>query len=116
MAARTVGHSSAHGPIRLPDGPEPHPRATTGRLSDPVHTQGRVTMRTTHRTRIAAALLVGVTGLALTACSSGSGDDTAGPRSSAAMETPMPTPSDMATDDAMTADPAADLVGPGCAD
>ncbi|WP_456843849.1 fasciclin domain-containing protein [Cellulomonas sp. P5_C6] len=72
-------------------------------------------MRTTHRTRIAAVLLAGVTGLALTACSSsGSNDDTAGSDSSAAMETPMDTP--MATDDAMTADPAADLVGPGCAD
>jgi len=65
-------------------------------------------MRTTHRTRIAAVLLAGVTGLALTACSSGSSDDTAGSDSSAAMETPM--------DDTMTAAPAADLVGPGCAD
>jgi uncharacterized surface protein with fasciclin (FAS1) repeats len=71
-------------------------------------------MRTTHRTRIAAVLLAGVTGLALTACSSGSSDDTAGSDSSAAMETPMETP--MPTDDAMTADPASDLVGPGCAD
>ncbi|WP_421735462.1 fasciclin domain-containing protein [Cellulomonas sp.] len=73
-------------------------------------------MRTTNRTRIAAVLLAGVTGLALTACSSGAADDTAGSDSSA-METPMETPSDMATeDDMMTADPAADLVGPGCAD
>ena len=35
-------------------------------------------MRTTNRTRIAAVLLAGVTGLALTACSSSSNDDTAG--------------------------------------
>ena len=40
-------------------------------------------MRTTNRTRIAAVLLAGVTGLALTACSSGSADDTAGSDSSA---------------------------------
>jgi len=73
-------------------------------------------MRTTNRTRIAAVLLAGVTGLALTACSSGSSDDTAGSDSSAAMETPMDTPSAMPSEDAMTADPAADLVGPGCAD
>lgn len=72
-------------------------------------------MRTTNRTRIAAVLLAGVTGLALTACSSGAADDTAGSESSS-METPMETPSEMPTEDAMTADPAADLVGPGCAD
>ncbi|MDQ0372865.1 fasciclin domain-containing protein [Cellulomonas humilata] len=71
-------------------------------------------MRTTNRTRIAAVLLAGVTGLALTACSSGSADDTAGSDSSASMEAPMETETPM--DDAMTADPAADLVGPGCAD
>ncbi|GEK21947.1 fasciclin domain-containing protein [Cellulomonas xylanilytica] len=73
-------------------------------------------MRTTNRTRIAAVLLAGVTGLALTACSSGSSDDTAGSDSSASMEAPMETPSEMPTEDMMTADPAADLVGPGCAD
>jgi len=71
-------------------------------------------MRTTNRTRIAAVLLAGVTGLALTACSSGSADDTAGSDSSASMEAPMETETPM--DDTMTADPAADLVGPGCAD
>ena len=71
-------------------------------------------MRTTNRTRIAAVLLAGVTGLALTACSSGSADDTAGSDSSPSMEAPMETETPM--DDAMTADPAADLVGPGCAD
>ncbi|GEL98503.1 fasciclin domain-containing protein [Cellulomonas terrae] len=71
-------------------------------------------MRTTNRTRIAAVLLAGVTGLALTACSSGSADDTAGSDASASMEAPMETETPM--DDTMTADPAADLVGPGCAD
>lgn len=71
-------------------------------------------MRTTNRTRIAAVLLAGVTGLALTACSSGTADDTAGSDSSATMEAPMETETPM--DDTMTADPAADLVGPGCAD
>ncbi|KQR17539.1 fasciclin domain-containing protein [Cellulomonas sp. Leaf334] len=71
-------------------------------------------MRTTNRTRIAAVLLAGVTGLALTACSSGTADDTAGSDSSASMEAPMETETPM--DDTMTADPAADLVGPGCAD
>jgi len=70
-------------------------------------------MRTTNRTRIAAVLLAGMTGLALTACSSSS-DDSAGSDASA-MTTPSQMP--MATDDstAMMADPAADLVGPGCA-
>lgn len=71
-------------------------------------------MRTTNRTRIAAVLLAGVTGLALTACSSGAADDTAGSDASASMEAPMETEEPM--DDTMTADPAADLVGPGCAD
>ena len=73
-------------------------------------------MRTTNRTRIAAVLLAGFTGLALTACSSGSADDTAGSDSSPSMEAPMESPSQMPSDDMMTADPAADLVGPGCAD
>lgn len=71
-------------------------------------------MKTTTRTRVAAVLLAGVTGLTLTACSSG--DDTAGSDEAPAMEqTPMEesTPED---DGMMTADPAADLVGPGCAD
>ncbi|QHT57340.1 fasciclin domain-containing protein [Cellulomonas sp. H30R-01] len=71
-------------------------------------------MKTTTRTRVAAVLLAGVTGLTLTACSAG--DDTAGADETAAMEqTPMEesTPED---DGMMTADPAADLVGPGCAD
>src|SRR4051794_1558739 len=101
-------------PSAAPTAPN-HPRETTGRVPHPDHVQGRVTMRTTNRTRIAAVLLAGVPGLALTACSSGSSDDTAGSDSSAAMETPMDTPSAMPSDDAMTADPAADLVGPGCA-
>ncbi|MDM7831838.1 fasciclin domain-containing protein [Cellulomonas edaphi] len=70
-------------------------------------------MRTTARTRIAAVLLAGVTGLALTACSSDSDASTDAGASSPAMESPaMETPD--ATTPAM--DPAADLVGPGCAD
>ncbi len=73
-------------------------------------------MRTTNRTRIAAVLLAGFTGLALTACSSSSNDDTAGSGSDAsAMTEPSATPDDMATDDTTMADPASDLVGPGCA-
>lgn len=71
-------------------------------------------MRTTNRTRIAAVLLAGVTGLALTACSSASDDDTTA--GSSEMAAPSQTPDAMADDDAMTADPAADLVGTGCAD
>ena len=71
-------------------------------------------MRTTNRTRIAAVLLAGVTGLALTACSSSSDDDTTAGSSEMAM--PSQTPEATADDDAMMADPAADLVGTGCAD
>ncbi|WP_225225121.1 fasciclin domain-containing protein [Cellulomonas sp. JH27-2] len=74
-------------------------------------------MRTTARTRIAAVLLAGVTGIALTACSSDSDSSSdAGASSPAAMETPMDSSSPMASDDSMgTMDPAADLVGSGCA-
>jgi len=74
-------------------------------------------MRTTARTRIAAVLLAGVTGIALTACTSDSDSSSdAGASSPAAMETPMDTSSPMASDDSMgTMDPAADLVGSGCA-
>jgi uncharacterized surface protein with fasciclin (FAS1) repeats len=68
---------------------------------------------TTTRTRIAAVLLAGSTALALAACSGGSSDSTAG-----SSDAPMTqSPDDMSSpSDAMTADPAADLVGPGCAD
>jgi len=73
-------------------------------------------MRTTARTRIAAVLLAGVTGIALTACSSDSDSSSdAGASSPAAMETPMDTSSPMASDSMGTMDPAADLVGSGCA-
>jgi uncharacterized surface protein with fasciclin (FAS1) repeats len=73
-------------------------------------------MRTTNRTRIAAVLLAGVTGLALTACSSSGDDTTTAGSDSSEMATPMETPDAMASDDSMMADPAADLVGTGCAD
>jgi len=73
-------------------------------------------MRTTARTRIAAVLLAGVTGIALTACSSDSDSSSdAGASSPAAMETPMDTSSPMASDTMGTMDPTADLVGSGCA-
>ncbi len=68
---------------------------------------------TTTRARLAALGFVAVAGLGLTACSSGDDDsDTAG----SAMTTPDSTPEQATTPDAMTADPAADLVGAGCAD
>lgn len=69
---------------------------------------------TTTRARFAALGFVAVAGLGLTACSSGddSDSDTAG----SAMTTPDTTPEQATTPDAMTADPAADLVGAGCAD
>jgi len=70
---------------------------------------------TTTRTRIAAVLLAGTTALALAACS-GSSDDTSGSGSSDAPMTQSPDDTSTPADDAMTADPAADLVGPGCAD
>ena len=73
-------------------------------------------MRTTNRTRIAAVLLAGVTGLALTACSSGAPTTPPAPTRRPSMEAPMETPMETPDEDAMTADPAADLVGPGCAD
>ncbi|ROS31302.1 fasciclin domain-containing protein [Cellulomonas sp. PhB150] len=76
-------------------------------------------MRTTARTRIAAVLLAGVTGLALTACSSDSDSSTDAGASSPAMESPaMESPSMAPSDDATTGmmDPASDLVGAGCAD
>jgi len=73
-------------------------------------------MRTTARTRVAAVLLAGVTGLALAACSSDDDSSSdAGASSPAAMETPMDTSSPMASDSTGTMDPAADLVGSGCA-
>lgn len=83
-------------------------------------------MRTSTRTRttrISAAVFAGVVGLTLTACSS-DGDDTgdAPMQSESAMPDDAMTDdsmsddmSDEPTDDSMMADPAADLVGPGCA-
>ncbi|MDR6971767.1 fasciclin domain-containing protein [Leifsonia shinshuensis] len=61
-------------------------------------------MRTT--ARLAAAGLLAAAALALTACSSGAGSAT-NDKSSAPMESSSPS--------ASTMDPAADLVGPGCA-
>lgn len=71
-------------------------------------------MRTTNRTRIAAVLLAGVTGLALTACSSSNSGNAGSSSNDSAAAMSSDTPTAMAGD-AMTADPAADLVGPGCA-
>jgi uncharacterized surface protein with fasciclin (FAS1) repeats len=78
----------------------------------------------TRTTRISAAVFAGVVGLTLTACSSGSdGTGEASMQTESAMPDDAMTDDGMAddgmtdepTDDAMMADPAADLVGPGCA-
>ncbi|PPF12530.1 fasciclin domain-containing protein [Rathayibacter sp. AY1A5] len=69
-------------------------------------------MRSTKRSALAAFALLGTAALGLTACSSGSGSTTAA--SDAA--TPMATSSASASSTPMaTMDPAANLVGPGCA-
>ena len=62
-------------------------------------------MRTT--ARLAAAGLLAAAALALTACSSGAGSSTSDSKAPMASEAPSASPSAM--------DPAADLVGPGCA-
>ncbi|MBF4461472.1 MULTISPECIES: fasciclin domain-containing protein [unclassified Rathayibacter] len=68
-------------------------------------------MRSTKRTALAAFALLGTAALGLTACSSGSGSTAAGESS-----TPMMTSSASASSTPMaTMDPAANLVGPGCA-
>ncbi|SMH29918.1 Uncaracterized surface protein containing fasciclin (FAS1) repeats [Rathayibacter oskolensis] len=67
-------------------------------------------MRTTKRTTLAAFALFGTAALGLTACSSGSGTATESSDAASEMSTPMATSSEMAT-----MDPAANLVGPGCA-
>ncbi|WP_051681639.1 fasciclin domain-containing protein [Cellulomonas sp. HZM] len=71
-------------------------------------------MRITARTRIATVLLTGVTGLALTACSSDSDSTGSSDPTSGAMSTPSDamTPDDTASG---MSDVTADLVGPGCA-
>lgn len=63
-------------------------------------------MRSTTRTRLAAAGILAAAALALTACSSGAGSSTTDTSSS------MPKSSPSAS---ATMDPASDLVGPGCA-
>lgn len=57
--------------------------------------------------RLAAAAILAAAALTLTACSSGSGSSSSGSSDSGSMSTSTPSASKM--------DPAADLVGPGCA-
>jgi len=69
-------------------------------------------MRSTKRTTLAAFALLGTAALGLTACSSGAGTTDAATDTASEMSTPMMTES--ATPMA-TMDPAANLVGSGCA-
>jgi uncharacterized surface protein with fasciclin (FAS1) repeats len=70
-------------------------------------------MNITKRTPMAALSLLAIATLGLTACSSGaSGEGTTDPAMSSQAPTMTPSPS---KDGATMADPAADLVGPGCA-
>jgi uncharacterized surface protein with fasciclin (FAS1) repeats len=71
-------------------------------------------MKSTKRTQMAVLSLVTVATLGLSACSgSDAAEDTTAGGAAAAAEAATPEPEE--TPDAMTADPAADLVGPGCA-
>ncbi len=73
-------------------------------------------MKNTQRRKMAAFGFLAVATLGLSACGSDTAEDTAaGAAAEAPAETAAPEPEET-TDDAMTADPAADLVGPGCAD
>ncbi|PPG82916.1 MULTISPECIES: fasciclin domain-containing protein [unclassified Rathayibacter] len=73
-------------------------------------------MRFTKRSALAAFALLGTAALGLTACSSGSGSTTAASDAATEMSTPMATSSASASSTPMaTMDPAANLVGPGCA-
>ncbi|PPI02199.1 fasciclin [Rathayibacter sp. AY1B7] len=73
-------------------------------------------MRSTKRSALAAFALLGTAALGLTACSSGSGSTTAASDAATEMSTPMATSSASASSTPMaTMDPAANLVGPGCA-
>jgi uncharacterized surface protein with fasciclin (FAS1) repeats len=67
-------------------------------------------MRTTKRTTFAAFALISVATLGLTACSSGSGSTTESTEDSMSSSSPMESSTPMET-----MDPAANLVGPGCA-
>ncbi|AZZ56199.1 fasciclin domain-containing protein [Rathayibacter iranicus] len=73
-------------------------------------------MRSTKRSALAAFALLGTAALGLTACSSGSGSTTVPSEAATGMSTPMATSSTSAGSTPMaTMDPAANLVGPGCA-
>lgn len=82
-------------------------------LSGPPHHVGAVFtkenyMRSTQRSTLAAFALLSTAALGLTACSSGSGSSTTSPDKQTPMMSASPTPMS-------TMNPAADLVGPGCA-
>ncbi|MFS0701024.1 fasciclin domain-containing protein [Cellulomonas sp. 179-A 4D5 NHS] len=70
-------------------------------------------MISTKRTQFAALGFLAVATLGLSACSSDSGADETADPAMTSEETMSPEP--METEDAMMADPAANLVGPGCA-
>ena len=73
-------------------------------------------MKNTQRTKMAALGFLAVATLGLSACGSDTAEETtAGAAAEATEEAPAMTPEPEETEDAMTADPAADLVGPGCA-
>ena len=71
MGRGRVENSSTSGPIHPVVSPEPPlDRGATGHRATPFGPQEGTTMKMTTRTRVAAVLLAGVTGLTLTACSS----------------------------------------------
>jgi uncharacterized surface protein with fasciclin (FAS1) repeats len=72
-------------------------------------------MSSTKRTKLAVLSILTMTTLGLTACSADDAADTTAGAAEQATEAPAMTPEPEETPDAMTADPAADLVGPGCA-
>ncbi|PPF67484.1 fasciclin [Rathayibacter tritici] len=72
-------------------------------------------MRSTKRSALAAFALLGTATLGLTACSSGSGSTTTSSDTATQMSTPMATSSSASSTPMATMDPAANLVGAGCA-
>jgi uncharacterized surface protein with fasciclin (FAS1) repeats len=73
-------------------------------------------VKNTQRTKMAALGFLAVATLGLSACGSDTAEETtAGAATEATEEAPAMTPEPEETEDAMMADPAADLVGPGCA-
>ncbi|AND15614.1 fasciclin domain-containing protein [Rathayibacter tritici] len=72
-------------------------------------------MRSTKRSALAAFALLGTATLGLTACSSGSGSTTTSSDTATGMSTPMATSSSASSTPMATMDPAANLVGAGCA-